>query len=59
MIEPEDVAEHVLRVLDSGREETFFPGWYRVPALVHAVAPGLLARLLARRRYRTMPPESE
>ena len=59
VIEPEDVAEHVLRVLDSGREETFVPGWYRVPAFVQAVAPGLLARLLARRRYRTMPPESE
>jgi hypothetical protein len=26
------------------------PGWYRVPALAQAVAPGLVSRLLARRR---------
>jgi NAD(P)-dependent dehydrogenase (short-subunit alcohol dehydrogenase family) len=39
----------------SGRTESFVPGWYRLPALAQAVAPGPLARLLARGGYRTTP----
>jgi NAD(P)-dependent dehydrogenase (short-subunit alcohol dehydrogenase family) len=54
VIGPDRVAEHVLNVLRRGRAESFVPGWYRVPALVQALAPGLLARLLARGGYRTI-----
>ena len=32
------------------RPEIFVPGWYRVPAWAQSLAPGLLSRLLARRR---------
>jgi short-subunit dehydrogenase len=49
---PEDVAEHVLHVLDRGRRESFVPGWYRAFALAQAVAPSLVARVVARAGYR-------
>jgi short-subunit dehydrogenase len=48
VVEPEDVAEHVVHVLDRDRTETFFPAYYRIPAIVQALAPGLLARVLSR-----------
>jgi NAD(P)-dependent dehydrogenase (short-subunit alcohol dehydrogenase family) len=48
VVGPEDVARHVLRVLDRDRRETFVPGWYRAAALVQALAPGLLSRTLSR-----------
>lgn len=48
VVAPDDVAEHVLRVLDRGRTETFVPGWYRAAAVAQALAPGLVARALAR-----------
>ena len=48
VVGPDDVARHVLRVLDRDRGETFVPGWYRVAALAQALAPGLLSRVLAR-----------
>jgi uncharacterized protein len=49
VVGPEDVARHVLRVLDRDRRETFVPGWYRVAALAQAAAPGLLTRILGGR----------
>ena len=49
---PEDVAEHVLHVLDRGRRESFVPGWYRAFALAQAVAPSLVARVVAHAGYR-------
>jgi NAD(P)-dependent dehydrogenase (short-subunit alcohol dehydrogenase family) len=52
VIGPDDVAHHVLRVLDSGRRESFVPGWYRVFAVAQALAPPLLAKLAARAGYR-------
>jgi hypothetical protein len=39
-------------VLDSGRRESFVPGWYRVFAVAQALAPPLLAKLAARAGYR-------
>jgi short-subunit dehydrogenase len=54
VIEPERVAEHVLRTLDRDRVETFVPAWYRPAAVLQALVPGLLARLLARSRSRRM-----
>ncbi len=47
VIEPDDVAAHVIRVLERDRSETFVPSWYRVAAIAQGIAPGFLARLLA------------
>ena len=52
VIGPEDVARHVMRVLERDRRETFVPGWYRVAAVAQALAPSLVARALARAAYR-------
>jgi short-subunit dehydrogenase len=52
VIGPDDVARHVMRVLDRDRRETFVPGWYRLAALAQALAPSLVARALARAGYR-------
>ncbi len=52
VITPDRVAEHVVRVLERDRVETFVPGWYRAFALVQALAPGLVGRLAARSGYR-------
>jgi short-subunit dehydrogenase len=52
VIEPEDVARHVLRALERDRSETFVPGWYRAAALAQALAPGLMSRILSRAEYR-------
>ncbi len=56
VIEPEDVARHVLQVLDRSRRETFVPRVYRLAALAQALAPGLVARAGARSGYRTQEP---
>jgi uncharacterized protein len=50
VVEPEDVARRIVSAVEHNRPEIFVPGWYRVPALAQAVAPGLVSRLLARRR---------
>jgi short-subunit dehydrogenase len=52
VIEPEDVARHVLRVLDRGPSETYVPAWYRLFPVVQAVAPGLVRRLAPKSAYR-------
>lgn len=50
VVEPEDVARRIVSAVERNRPEIFVPGWYRLPALAQAVAPGLVSRLLARRR---------
>ena len=52
VIRPDDVARHILRVLERNRRESFVPRWYRVFAIAQALAPGLVARLVARSGYR-------
>jgi NAD(P)-dependent dehydrogenase (short-subunit alcohol dehydrogenase family) len=54
VLEPERVAEHVAAIVGSGRIETYVPAWYRPAAVFQALAPGLLARLLAGRRSRRL-----
>jgi NAD(P)-dependent dehydrogenase (short-subunit alcohol dehydrogenase family) len=54
VVGPDAVAEHVLAVLRRDVVESFVPRWYRVAPVVQALAPGTLARLLARRGYRTI-----
>jgi uncharacterized protein len=48
VIGPDDVARHVIGVLDGDRRETFVPSWYRVGMLAQALAPSLVARVLSR-----------
>ena len=50
VIEPDDVARHIVGLLGDGPSETFVPWWYRLPAIGQALAPSLVARLVARRR---------
>jgi NAD(P)-dependent dehydrogenase (short-subunit alcohol dehydrogenase family) len=59
VITPERVAEHVIEVLDRDRTETFVPGWYRVVSVTQALAPGLVARLLARAASLRMRSEAD
>jgi short-subunit dehydrogenase len=49
VIAPEEVARHVIGVLDRNRRETFVPSWYRLATLAQALAPSLVARVVARR----------
>jgi len=53
VIEPDEVAEHVLRALERDRFESFVPAWYRVFAIAQALAPGLVGRAAGRSRYRS------
>ena len=50
VIEPEDVARHIVGLLGDGPSETFVPRWYRLPGILQALAPSLVAKLVARRR---------
>jgi len=56
VVEPEDVARHVLHVLDRNKGETFVPGVYRLAALAQLLAPGLVARAAGRSGYRRHEP---
>jgi short-subunit dehydrogenase len=46
--EPDDVAEAIVQAVERNRREVFVPGWYRVPALASALAPGLVTRVFSR-----------
>jgi short-subunit dehydrogenase len=50
VVEPTYVARRVVRAVERNRPEIFAPGWYRVPAWAQSLAPGLISRVLARRR---------
>jgi short-subunit dehydrogenase len=52
VVGPEDVARHVLHVLDHDRRETFIPRWYRAAAVAQAIVPGIVGRLAGRSAYR-------
>jgi short-subunit dehydrogenase len=52
VIRPDDVADRIVRAVEKGKREVFVPRWYRVFAIAQALAPGLVARLVARSGYR-------
>jgi short-subunit dehydrogenase len=52
VITPELVATRLVDAVESGKRELFVPRWYRVFALAQALAPSLVARLVARSGYR-------
>jgi short-subunit dehydrogenase len=47
-IPPERVAHVALRAIDRGSQEVFVPRWFRVPAGIKALAPGVYRHLAAR-----------
>jgi len=49
VMEPDRVADAILRALEQGRREVFVPGSYRLAAAAQALAPASLARVMARR----------
>ena len=49
IVSPEYAASRIVSAVEHNRPEIFVPGWYRVPAVAQALAPGLISRLLARR----------
>ncbi len=52
MIAPADVAERLVGAVENGKREVFVPRWYRIFAIAQALAPSLVARLVARSGYR-------
>jgi short-subunit dehydrogenase len=52
VIEPEDVAKHVLKVIERDKRETFVPAYYRVAAVAQALFPGLVSRFASRSGYK-------
>jgi short-subunit dehydrogenase len=52
VIEPEVVADRVVRALRGRKRELFVPRWYRGFAHLQALAPGEVGRLTARQSYR-------
>ena len=52
VVSPDRVAHAVMRALERDRREVFVPGVFRLAALGHAVAPGLVGRLASARRWR-------
>ncbi|MDX6503344.1 MAG: uncharacterized protein QOE29_469 [Gaiellaceae bacterium] len=48
VIDPPDVARHIVRVLERNRRETYVPSYYRIVPLAQALLPGLVARAQAR-----------
>ena len=48
VVQPEAVAERVVRAIDRDDREVFVPRWYRAAAVAQTFSPVLLARLLAR-----------
>jgi uncharacterized protein len=55
VIDPDDVARHIVKMLARGRIESYVPAWYRLFAVMQALLPGVYARLLGRATYRTLP----
>jgi short-subunit dehydrogenase len=52
VVEPEDVARHVVKVIERDKRETFVPRYYRVAAVAQALFPGLVSRFSSRSGYR-------
>jgi NAD(P)-dependent dehydrogenase (short-subunit alcohol dehydrogenase family) len=48
VIEPDEVARHVVGLLGRGPTETTIPRFYRAAAIAQALAPGLLGRVAGR-----------
>jgi NAD(P)-dependent dehydrogenase (short-subunit alcohol dehydrogenase family) len=49
VLDPEDVARHIVELVGGPPRETTIPRWYRWPGALQALAPNVVARLVARR----------
>ncbi len=56
VVEPDRVARAIVRAVERDRRESFVPWWYRSVAVLQALVPSAVARLLARGEYRAGPP---
>jgi short-subunit dehydrogenase len=52
VVQPELVAERIVKAVESGKRELFVPRWYRAFSLLQALLPGVSARMVARSGYR-------
>jgi NAD(P)-dependent dehydrogenase (short-subunit alcohol dehydrogenase family) len=52
VVGPEYVARRIVRAVERNRPEIYVPRWYRLPALAQWAMPGLVSRILVRRRGR-------
>jgi uncharacterized protein len=52
VVDADYIADRIVRAIKRDRREVYLPGWYRVPALMQAIAPSLVSRFLAARGYR-------
>jgi short-subunit dehydrogenase len=55
VLDPEDIARHVLHVLDKNKRETVVPRWYRIAPIGQALLPGVVARVGSRVGSRQVP----
>jgi uncharacterized protein len=53
VIGPDEVARHIVESVDRGRGESTVPRYYRAAAILQALAPNLLARLVTGRTSRS------
>jgi short-subunit dehydrogenase len=53
VLEPEEVADAILRAVDRNKREVFVPGYLRVAPLAQALTPGIVAKVAASSRVRT------
>jgi NAD(P)-dependent dehydrogenase (short-subunit alcohol dehydrogenase family) len=51
VIGPDRIARSILAAIRRDRRESFVPWWYRAVAVMQAIAPSLVARVLARGKY--------
>jgi NAD(P)-dependent dehydrogenase (short-subunit alcohol dehydrogenase family) len=51
VIGPERIARSILAAVRRDRRESYVPWWYRPVAILQAIVPGLVARVLARGTY--------
>jgi short-subunit dehydrogenase len=49
VLEPQGIARHIAGLIGNGPRETTLPRFYRAPGALQALAPNLVARLVARR----------
>ena len=53
VIGPNDVADHIAKVVRRDRRETFVPFWYRAFAILQGLMPSVVSRVASRSGYRS------
>jgi hypothetical protein len=50
VLEPEEIARHIAGLIGKSPREATIPRWYRLPGVLQAIAPNVVAHLVSRRR---------